>query len=175
MSEWQVSTMRRSQRELPSLLHEICLPYSVSIMKRTDDFRMLHDKHPSSLGESYKTTWEEIYADPPVVTLLDEIWEKGIMNGQATMLDDWTFFLRNGSRLEERVFNLSLILIFGATGETVGFYEPLMEITSDHLSKRRLSSLSKIGEVNTIKGRLGAFLDKIMDALEDNGQDEWFS
>ena len=147
-----------------------CMLQLFSSCYRFNGYRMLNDKHPNALGEPYKKTWAEIYDLPDVVSGLDKIWEKGRMFGESTKLEEQTYFLRNGSRLEERVFNLSLIPIFDQYGGTVGFYEPLMEVTTDHLNKRRLSTLSKIGEVTANEGNLQAFFRKIVDALDDNSK-----
>ena len=131
-------------------------------------YRLLNDKHPDALGMPFKTLWSEIYAFPENERELNQVWEEGRLLGKAVKMDRQTYFLRNGSRLEERVFNLSLIPIIDHVGETIGFYEPLVEVTTDHVNNRWLSVLSKIGEVTASEGNLAAFFGKIIDALRDN-------
>jgi hypothetical protein len=86
-------------------------------------YRLLHDKHPKALGEPYVLTWSELYRQPEVATQLNSIWHQGIKNGKATAMRYQPFYLRNGDRLEEKIFNLSLLPIFDENGTTVGFYE----------------------------------------------------
>jgi PAS domain-containing protein len=116
-------------------------------------------------------TWAELYADPDTARVLDEFWRSGIEDGKATVLDHQAFLLRNGERLEERIFNLSLLPIFDANGETVGFYEPLTEITTDHLNERRSESVRRIGELTAGEEDPEVFFQSIMRALADNGKD----
>jgi hypothetical protein len=131
--------------------------------------RFLNDKHPKSLGEPYVDTWAELYADPATAEVLDEFWRKGIQEGKATVLEHQPFLLRNGSRLEERIFNLSLIPII-EEGICVGFYEPLSEITVDHLNDRREKSLRKISQFTSGEEDSQRFFQSITEALSDNGK-----
>jgi hypothetical protein len=88
--------------------------------------RFLNDKHPKALGEAYIETWAELYMDSATAKVLDEFWRVGIQDGKATELKHQPFLLRNGDRLEERIFNLRLLPIFDENGETVGFYGTLL-------------------------------------------------
>lgn len=129
---------------------------------------MLNDKHPKALGEKFQDTWAEIYAIPESAAALDAVWEKGRNLGEATRQEHQTYFLLNGSRLEERIFHISLIPIIGDGGNTVGFYEPLIEITGDHLTTRRLNTLTRLTEVTAGEGDLHVFFRRIIEALEGN-------
>jgi hypothetical protein len=115
-------------------------------------------------------TWAELYADPATAKVLDEFWRAGIEDGKATILDHQPFLLRNGERLEEKIFNLSLLPILDENGETVGFYEPLTEITTDHLNERRSDSVRKIGELTAGEEDPVLFFQSIMRALAGNGK-----
>jgi PAS domain-containing protein len=116
-------------------------------------------------------TWAELYADPNTAKVLDEFWRTGIEDGKATVLNHQAFLLRNGERLEERIFNLSLLPIIDENGETIGFYEPLAEITTDHLNERRSESVRKIGQLTAGEEDPVAFFQSIMRALDNNGKD----
>ena len=115
-------------------------------------------------------TWAELYAVPSTAKVLDEFWRAGIEDGKATTLDHQPFLLRNGERLEERIFNLSLLPIFDENGDTAGFYEPLTEITTDHLNERRSESVRKIGQLTAGEEDPVVFFQSIMRALADNGE-----
>jgi hypothetical protein len=60
---------------------------------------------------------------PDVANQLDHLWSRGIVDGKATLMDHQPFYLRNGDRLEEQIFNVSMLPIIDEHGTTVGFYE----------------------------------------------------
>jgi hypothetical protein len=131
---------------------------------------VLNKKHPSALGQPYLQTWAELYANPQTAELLDHLWIEGRANGKATLMPHQTFFLHNAeSRPEERVFNLSVLPIIGESGETVGFYEPFTEITSDFIGERRSATVRRVGEVTAGEENTANFFRKIASALEENG------
>jgi hypothetical protein len=120
------------------------------------------------LGEPYVKTWSELYRQPEVGAALDAIWEVGIKDGQATYLGRQPFYLRNGDRLEEKFFNLSLMPVIDESGETVAFYEPLTEITADYLNERRSENVRKIGELTAGEENPSEFFQSVVRALEPN-------
>lgn len=60
---------------------------------------------------------------PDVADQLDYLWSRGIIDGKASPLENQPFYLRNGDRLEEQIFNVNMIPIIDEHGSTVGFYE----------------------------------------------------
>lgn len=60
---------------------------------------------------------------PDVAVQLDDLWSRGIIDGKATPMDHQPFYLRNGDRLEEQIFNVNMLPIIDQRGTTVGFYE----------------------------------------------------
>ncbi|TLD27691.1 putative hsp90-like protein [Venturia nashicola] len=133
--------------------------------------KFLHDKHPRALGEPYVLTWSELYSMPDVADQLDHLWSRGIIEGKATPLEHQPFYLRNGNRLEEQIFNVNMLPIIDEHGSTVGFYEPLTEITNDYLNDRRSNNVRKIGELTAGEENPSAFYQSVIKALEPNEND----
>ena len=66
---------------------------------------ILHDKHPKALGEPYHKTWSELYRQEEVAKLLDDLWKQNL-KGEPIMWVHRTFYLRDGNRLIEHIFNM---------------------------------------------------------------------
>jgi hypothetical protein len=64
---------------------------------------------------------------PEVAAQLDGLWSRGIVEGKATPMDHQPFYLRNGDRLEEQIFNVNMLPIIDSHGKTVGFYEASLQ------------------------------------------------
>lgn len=128
----------------------------------------LHDKHPKSLGQPYHRTWAELYRQEAVAKMVDEIWTKCV-HGQPISMERQPFYLRNGKRLQEHIFNLSFLPVFDEDGRTIAFYESIKEVTMDHINERRASSVRLFGELSAREEDLGVFYRKVIDALEPNG------
>ena len=130
---------------------------------------MLSSKHPQALGQPYLQTWAELYASPKTAELLDQLWIQGRAHGKATLMPQQEFFILNDGKLEERFFNITILPVVGEWGEAVGFYEPFTEITSDYLNERRSGTVRRIGEVTVGDKDPVTFFQKLMTALDENG------
>jgi hypothetical protein len=129
---------------------------------------LLHDKHPKALGEPYHKTWVELYRQEEVATVLDDLWMKNV-KGEPILWVRRTFYLRNGNRLQEHIFNVSFLPIIDEDGKTVAFYEPVKEVTRDALNERRSENIRKISELTAGEDNLSSFYQKVLAALEPNG------
>ncbi|KAF2431352.1 hypothetical protein EJ08DRAFT_713029 [Tothia fuscella] len=132
---------------------------------------ILNEKHPKSLGEPYAQTWAELYADGAVAQILDEFWRSGFEDAKTTVMAHQTYPLRNGSKLEERIFNFSLIPIIDENGHTAGIYQRLSEVTPDHLNDRRSESVRMISQLTAGEEDPEAFFTSIIRGLADNDKD----
>jgi hypothetical protein len=131
---------------------------------------ILHDKHPKALGEPYHKTWSELYRQEEVAKMLDDLWRTNL-KGEPIMWTNKTFYLRNGNRLQEHIFNMSFLPIIDEDGKTIGFYEPIKEVTRDALAERRSDNIRRISELVTGEDDIGRFYQKVIAALEPNR--EW--
>ncbi|KAK6613286.1 histidine kinase hhk13p [Botrytis cinerea] len=80
-------------------------------------------KHPSLMGQSYKTAWAEIWGD------IEAVFAKAKSSGQATMKDEDRLFIKRNGYLEECYFAWSIIPLVGEDGSVVGLYNPAWEKT----------------------------------------------
>ena len=60
-------------------------------------------KHPSLMGQSYKTAWKEIWPD------VEGVFAGAMESGQATMKDDDCLFMERNGFQEETYFSWSII------------------------------------------------------------------
>lgn len=79
-----------------------------------------------------------------------------------------TFYLRNGNRLQEHIFNMSFLPIIDEDGKTVGFYELIKEVTHAALNERRSENIRRISSLVAGEDDLGEFYQKVIAALELN-------
>ena len=128
---------------------------------------ILHDKHPKALGEPYHKTWSELYRQEEVAKLLDDLWKKNL-KGEPIMWVHRTFYLRDGNRLIEHIFNMSFLPIIDEDGKTIGFYEPIKEVTHDALAERRSESIRRISDLVAGEEDVATFYQKVIAALEPN-------
>lgn len=101
--------------------------------------------------------------------MVDGIWKKNL-NGQPIMWLRRTFFLRNGNRLQEHIFNVSFLPILDEDGRTIGFYEPFKEVTHDACAERRSESIRSISSLVAGEDDVATFYQKVIAALEPNGK-----
>lgn len=133
---------------------------------------ILNLKHPRAMGEPYLRTWSELYKDPDTAQFLDDIWTRGREHGEATQLEQSTFFLSDGTGdMYERVFNITLYPIVGESGEVVAFYEPCREVTAEVVNGRRTTVLRRIGELAAGEERVESFFQSVRNALAENLND----
>lgn len=133
---------------------------------------ILNLKHPRAMGEPYLRTWSELYKDPETAQFLDDIWTRGREHGEATQLEQTTFFLSDGTGdMYERVFNITLYPIVGESGEVVAFYEPCREVTAEVINGRRTTVLRRIGELAAGEERVENFFQSVQNAFAENLND----
>jgi hypothetical protein len=101
------------------------------------------------------------------IQVLDETWDRGRSQGQATVLLNQTRFLLINGMLQERIFDLKLLPVFDSSGETIAFYKSLNEITAQVLRERRDSCVRQFCELNTQFTKVEELYSKIMHILND--------
>ncbi|KAL8779693.1 MAG: hypothetical protein Q9213_006818 [Squamulea squamosa] len=128
-------------------------------------------KHPSLMGQSYKTAWAEIWLD------VKDVFANAVSTGQATMKDDDCLFIqRSGAPgyLEETYFSWSIIPLVGSDGSVVGLYNPAFEKTRRKVAERRMLTLREIGEKTAAARNLSSFWQNVLEALAWNPYDAPF-
>ncbi|ESZ97348.1 M4R8, histidine kinase-group XI protein [Sclerotinia borealis F-4128] len=122
-------------------------------------------KHPSLMGQSYKTAWAEIWGD------IEGVFAKARSSGQATMKDDDRLFIKRNGYLEECYFAWSIIPLVGEDGSVVGLYNPAWEKTRRVISERRMLTLREVGEKTATARNIQGFWAQVIRALEYNSFD----
>ncbi|KAL8921096.1 MAG: hypothetical protein Q9172_004189 [Xanthocarpia lactea] len=128
-------------------------------------------KHPSLMGQSYRTAWAEIWLD------VKDVFASAVSTGQATMKDDDCLFIqRSGAPgyLEETYFSWSIIPLVGSDGSVVGLYNPAFEKTRRKVAERRMLTLRDVGEKTAAAHDLPSFWQKVLEALAWNAYDAPF-
>lgn len=129
------------------------------------------EKHPSLMGQSYKTAWAEIWSE------VKSVFESAVSTGQATMKDDDGLFIqRSGAPgyIEETYFSWSIIPLVGSDGSVVGLYNPAFEKTRRKVAERRMLTLREVGEKTAAARDLSSFWQKVLEALAWNSYDAPF-
>ncbi|CAO1605674.1 hypothetical protein XANCAGTX0491_009180 [Xanthoria calcicola] len=129
------------------------------------------EKHPSLMGQSYKTAWAEIWSE------VKGVFESAVSTGQATMKDDDGLFIqRSGAPgyIEETYFSWSIIPLVGSDGSVVGLYNPAFEKTRRKVAERRMLTLREVGEKTAAARDLSSFWQKVLEALAWNSYDAPF-
>ncbi|KAL8728997.1 MAG: hypothetical protein Q9166_004998 [cf. Caloplaca sp. 2 TL-2023] len=129
-------------------------------------------KHPSLMGQSYKTAWAEIWSD------VEDVFANARSTGQATMKDDDCLFIqRSGAPgyLEETYFSWSIIPFVGSNGSVVGLYNPAFEKTRRKVAERRMLTLREVGEKTAAARDLSSFWQKVLEAIAWNEYDAPFA
>ncbi|TGO82336.1 hypothetical protein BPOR_0858g00040 [Botrytis porri] len=119
-------------------------------------------KHPSLMGQSYKTAWAEIWDD------IEAVFAKAKSSGQATMKDEDRLFIKRNGYLEECYFAWSIIPLVGEDGSVVGLYNPTWEKTRRVISERRMLTLREVGEKTATARNIKGFWAQVIKALEYN-------
>lgn len=119
-------------------------------------------KHPSLMGQSYKTAWAEIWED------IEGVFAKAKSSGQATMKDEDRLFIKRNGYLEESYFAWSIIPLVGEDGSVVGLYNPAWEKTRRVISERRMLTLREVGEKTATARNISGFWTQVIKALEYN-------
>ncbi|THV54394.1 hypothetical protein BGAL_0027g00040 [Botrytis galanthina] len=119
-------------------------------------------KHPSLMGQSYKTAWAEIWGD------IEAVFAKAKSSGQATMKDEDRLFIKRNGYLEECYFAWSIIPLVGEDGSVVGLYNPAWEKTRRVISERRMLTLREVGEKTATARNIKGFWAQVIKALEYN-------
>jgi len=122
-------------------------------------------KHPSLMGQSYKTAWPEIWDD------IKDVFKSAIESGQATMKDDDCLFVKRNGFLEESYFSWSIIPLIGEDGSVVGIYNPAFEKTRRKIAERRMLTLRDIGERTAAAKEIKGFWGEVIKGLEYNEYD----
>jgi hypothetical protein len=104
-----------------------------------------------------------------VAPVIDGIWKKNL-NGESISWSRRTFCLRNGNRLQEHIFNVCFLPILDEDGKTIGFYEPFKEATHDACAERRSESIRSISSLVAGEDDVSTFYQKVIAALQSNGQ-----
>ncbi|KAL8700823.1 MAG: hypothetical protein Q9224_000784 [Gallowayella concinna] len=128
-------------------------------------------KHPSLMGQSYRTAWAEIWSD--VSPIFADAWS----TGQATMKDDDRLFIQRSDApgyLEETYFSWSIIPLVGSDGSVVGLYNPAFEKTRRKVAERRMLTLREVGEKTAAARDLHGFWQKVLEAVAWNEYDAPF-
>ena len=131
---------------------------------------LVKHKHPGALGKPYRLNWEELFQLPETVAVLEEIWQESSI-GQSTRQRNVTYFLLQGSKLEETIFHLNLLPFLGENGETVGVYQSVVNITDEQVRNRRLSTLTSMAELTAHEEDLGTYFSKVLEGLQGNTYD----
>ncbi|KAL8849594.1 MAG: hypothetical protein Q9221_005421 [Calogaya cf. arnoldii] len=129
------------------------------------------EKHPSLMGQSYKSAWAEIWSE------VKDVFESAVSSGQATMKDDDGLFIhRSGAPgyIEETYFSWSIIPLVGSDGSVVGLYNPAFEKTRRKVAERRMLTLREVGEKTAAACNLSSFWQNVLEALAWNSYDAPF-
>jgi hypothetical protein len=100
---------------------------------------------------------------------VDSFWQSSINEGKATVIEYAPFHLRNGFRLEERHLNFKLVPVIDESGQTVGTYQNLFEVTAECLKDRRSESIKKIEHFTAGEEDPATFFKSLVEAVSENG------
>ena len=131
--------------------------------------RLLSTKHPEALGQPHRETWQEIYAIPETAAVLNEVWSR-CADGIGTKQDFVTYFLLRDSKLEEHIFHLTMIPVFGRNGETAGIFQHVSDVTQEQVRDRRLSTLISMADLTAGEEELHAFFTRVLESLRSNSK-----
>jgi hypothetical protein len=108
-----------------------------------------------------------MYDQSALIQALDEAWDKGRSQGQATILSNQTRFLPIDGMLQERSFDLKLLPVFGSSGKTIAIYKSLNDVTAQVLRERRDACVRRFCELNTQSTNAEDLYSRVMDILND--------
>ena len=112
---------------------------------------------------SYKEAWKEIWPE------IEDIFNRAMLSGQATMKDDDCLFMKRNGFLEECYFSWSIIPLVGEDGSVVGLYNPAFEKTRRKIAERRMLTLREVGEKIAKARDVKSFWGEVIKGLEYNG------
>lgn len=97
------------------------------------------EKHPQSLGQDFRECWFSAW--PAIGEAFDSA-----SAGHTAFLENQRMFLDRYGYLEETFFTFSFSPIRDETGEVVGLFHPVTELTTQTLAERRLQILRELGD-----------------------------
>ncbi|AZZ36338.1 hypothetical protein CIK05_05885 [Bdellovibrio sp. qaytius] len=107
-----------------------------------DNGRIIYGaKHPKSLGEKVSDTWAEVWEQ--IGPLMSAVMD----HGQSFWLEDSPFFLQRHGYTEEAFFTLSYSPIRDESGQIIGIFHSVIEVTKNILSQRRMAALYDLGGI----------------------------
>lgn len=124
--------------------------------------------HPC-MGQSAKNAADEFWPQ------FEYIIQRVKSTGKTYSAPHIPLFLERHGFLEEAYFSFQFIPILDNNGHVAGYYQPLVETTSNTLLERRISSLVEIGS-KTAKARdLSAYWDLAISTISTNDRDTPFA
>lgn len=124
--------------------------------------------HPC-MGQSAKTAAKDFWPH------LEPIFQRVKTTGRTFSTSHVPLFLERHGFIEEAYFSFQFIPILDGNGHVAGYYQPLVETTSNTLLERRVSSLVEIGS-KTAKARdLNAYWDLTISTISTNDRDTPFA
>ena len=84
-----------------------------------------------------------------------------------------TYFLLRDTKLEEHIFHLNMLPVLGESGETVGIYQHIIEITEEQVRNRRLSTLISMADLTAGEEEVRTFFSRVIESLRSNSKKLW--
>ena len=120
-------------------------------------------KYPFLMGQAFAEAFPELSAS------IDPVFELASTSGQTVNVDNIQLFVNRGNYIEETYFIGQIIPLRGEDGKVAGFYNSVLESTSQVIFERRRQVTDKISSIlpHSIEQTLLAFVQ----ALQINSHD----
>ena len=129
-----------------------------------DGYRVIcGEAHPRALGENFTETWKAAW---PVI---GEPFAQA-NKGKTSYLENQRIFIERNGFMEETFFTFSFSPIRDETGEILGLFHPVTEVTATMLTERRTRLLREVAS-HTVKSSLAEAAGDIAKTLSDDDLD----
>lgn len=144
ISSWPESLKTLVETNLNSQFPSVIFWGKDLVQIYNDNGRVIYGaKHPQSLGEKTSETWAEVWEQ------IGPLMSAVMNHGQSFWLEDSPFFLQRNGYNEEAFFTLSYSPIRSESGEIVGIFHSVIEVTKNILSQRRMAALYDLGGISS--------------------------
>lgn len=119
--------------------------------------------HPFLMGHGFAEAFPELSAN------IDPVFQHASTTGQAANVDNIQLFVNRNNYLEEAYFIGQFIPVRGEDGEVAGFYNTVLESTSQVIFERRRRVTDSISDI--LPRSIGQTLSAFTQSLQTNAYD----
>jgi PAS domain S-box-containing protein len=123
------------------------------------------DKHPAMMGESARVHWAEVWDQ------YDPLFDQMFIDGKEFTQRNTQLFIHRNGYLEEGFFNMRVMPIMDDDGSVIGFYEPVLEVTKQTLSERRMHMLLELSEFTSSETSMRDLWNRLLEFLSSYPSD----